>query len=181
MSYLSAANQKSLDVRFRLAVIIVGALGLSTLLYLLIGWAFAAAMPRGGYGWLNSIKLAILVIVSVLALLLLRRLFLAPKRLQIKARSGINSVLGSLYLASLSGAVLGNAVGIFGVVGSLMTGIQEYSWRLGIAALMMIAYSFPRRSEWHNAVAMIEGENASPQADFLSKDAVRLGLSEPND
>ena len=62
-----------------------------------------------------------------------------------------------------------------------MTGIREYSWRLGIAALMMIAYSFPRRGEWQNAVAMIEGENASPQADFLSRDAVRLGLSEPND
>ncbi len=180
MSYLSTANQKSLDARYRLAVIIVGALGLSTLLYILIGWAFASAMPRGGYGWLNSINLAVLVIVAVLALLLLRRLFLAPKRLQIKARSGINAVLGSLYLASLSGAVLGDVVGIFGVVGSL-TGIREYSWRLGLAALMMIAYSFPRRGEWQNAVAMIEGENASPQADFLSRDAVRLGLSEPND
>ena len=181
MSYLSAANQKSLDARYRLAVSIVGALGLSTLLYILIGWAFAPAMPRGGDGWLNSINLAVLVIVAVLALLLLRRLFLAPKRLQIKARSGINSVLGSLYLASLSGAVLGDVVGIFGVVGSLMTGIREYSWRLGIAALMIIAYSFPRRGEWQNAVAMIEGENASPQADFLSRDTVRLGLSEPND
>jgi hypothetical protein len=181
MSYLSAANQKSLDARFRLAVIIVAALGLSTLLYILIGWAFAPVNPHGEYGWLNSITCSVVVIVSVLTLLLLRRLFLAPKRLQIKARSGINSVLGSLYLASLSGAVLGDVVGIFGVVGSLMTGIREYSWRLGIAALMMIAYSFPRRSEWHNAVAMIEGENASPQADFLSKDAVRLGLSEPND
>ena len=40
MNYLSAANQKSLDSRYRLAVIIVAALGLSTLLYILIGWAF---------------------------------------------------------------------------------------------------------------------------------------------
>ncbi len=181
MSYLSAANQKSLDSRFRLAVIIVAALGLSTLLYILIGGAFAPAMPHGEYVWLNSINLAVLVLVSVLVLLFLRRLFLAPKRLEAKARSGINAVLGSLYLASLSGAVLGDVVGIFGVVGSLMTGIREYSWRLGIAALMMIAYSFPRRGEWHKAVALIEGENASPNADFLSKDAVRLGLSEPND
>jgi uncharacterized membrane protein len=179
MTYLSAANQKSLDARYRLAVVIVAALGLSTLLYILIGWAFAPALPHGEHPWLNSINLAILVFVSVLALLAIRRLFLSPKRLQVKARSGINSVLGSLYLASLSGAVLGDVVGIFGVVGSLMTGIREYSWRLGIAALMMIAYSFPRRSEWEQAVAMIDGENASE--DFLSRDAIKLGLSEPND
>ncbi len=181
MNYLSAANQKSLDSRYRLAVIIVAALGLSTLLYILIGWAFAPAMPHGEYGWLNGINLSVMVIVSVLALLLLRRLFLSPKRLQIKARSGINAVLGSLYLASLSGAVLGDIIGIIGVVGSLMTGIRVYSWRLGIAALMMIAYSFPRRGEWHNAVALIEGENALPEANYLSREAIKLGLSEPNE
>ncbi len=179
MTYLSAANQKSLDARYRLCVVIVAALGISTLLFILIGWAFSPVLPYSESRWLNSINLAVLVIVSVLALLFIRRLFLSPKRLQMKARSGINAVLGSLYLASLTGAVMGDIVGIFGVIGSLMTGIREYSWRLGIAALMMIAYSFPRRPEWQQAVAMIEGENSAE--DFLSRDAIKLGLSEPND
>ncbi len=178
--YISSTNQTALRARYRLTALIVVALGVSTILYVVIGWAFAPAMPRGDYEWLTKSHYIIvgLVAAASVAVVFLRRFFLAPERLRIAGRQGVNALLGRLYLCSLVGAVLGDVVGILGVVASLVTGNREYSWRLGIAALLLIAYSFPRRGEWERAVAELEAEKtASP---FASKPAeqIKLGLTE---
>jgi hypothetical protein len=181
MIYLSNTSQKALRARYRLTAFIVAALGISTLLYVVIGWAFAPAMPRGDYLWLTNSHYVIvgLVFVVALASVLLRRFFLAAARLRRAGRQGVNALLGHLHLSALIGAVLGDVVGILGVVASLVTGNREYSWRLGIAALLMIAYSFPRRGEWEQAVALLEQEKtnaAEPQAAPLVGSEVKLGL-----
>ena len=92
-------------------------------------------------------------------------------------RRGVSSLLNQLYLASLIGAVIGDVVGILGVVASLMMGNKEYSWRLGIAALLLIAYSFPRRGEWERAVAVMEQEKSgNPEPAAQANEQIRLGL-----
>lgn len=179
--YISSANQTALSARYRLTSLIVIALGVSTVLYVVIGWAFAPAMPRGDYEWLRNSHYIIvgLVGVAALAVVVLRRFFLSWLRLQSAGRKGISALLSQLYLCSLVGAVLGDVVGILGVVASLMTGNREYSWRLGIAALLLIAYSFPRRGEWERAVAAMEAEKNNVQNPAATAaEQIRLGLSE---
>ena len=179
--YISSANQTALRARYRLTALIVTALGVSTLLYVVIGWAFAPAMPRGDYEWLANSHYIIVALVGVaaLAVVVLRRFFLSWPRLQNAGRKGISALLSQLYLCSLLGAVLGDVVGILGVVASLMTGNREYSWRLGLAALLLIAYSFPRRGEWERAVAAMEAEKNNLQNPAATvAEQIRLGLHE---
>ncbi|MFN7930957.1 MAG: hypothetical protein U0Y68_24130 [Blastocatellia bacterium] len=178
MTYISSANQPHLSARYRLTALITVALGISTILYVVIGWAFAPAMPRGDYAWLvNSHYIIIsLVLVASLVTVFLRRFLLAPLRLLRAGRQSIGALLSQLYMASLLGAVIGDVVGILGVVASLMTGNKEYSWRLGIAALLLIGYSFPRRGEWERAVATMEQERSGGQAPQPAQEQVKLGL-----
>jgi F0F1-type ATP synthase membrane subunit c/vacuolar-type H+-ATPase subunit K len=181
MIYLSSASQKALSARYRLTVLIVAALGISTVLYVVIGWAFAPAMPRGEYEWLTNSHYIIVVLVSsaAVAIVFLRRLFLSATRLLRVGQRGVNALLGHLHLSSLIGAVLGDGIGILGVVASLVTGNREYSWRLGLAALLMIAYSFPRRNEWERAVALSEQEKnntTEPKSATIADQEVKLGL-----
>lgn len=179
--YISSANQAALRARYRLTALIVVALGISTVLYVVIGWAFAPAMPRSDYEWLVNSHYIIVALVAVasVAVVFLRRFFLAPARLLKAGRQGVNAMLGRLYLCSLVGAVLGDVVGILGVVASLVTGNREYSWRLGLAALLLIAYSFPRRGEWERAVDGLEAEkNDFPPPAPMAAEQIKLGLSE---
>lgn len=179
MNYISSANQTILSARYRLTRLIVVALGISTILYVLIGWAFAPAMPRGDYEWLASSLYIIVSIVFIAALVtvFLRRFLLSSSRLLSAGRRGVSSLLNQLYLASLIGAVIGDVVGILGVVASLMMGNKEYSWRLGLAALLLIAYSFPRRGEWERAVAVMEQEKSgNPEPAAQANEQIRLGL-----
>ena len=183
MIYISSANQKALSARHRLTSLIVIALGVSTVLYVVIGWAFAPAMPQADYAWLANSHYIIVGFVAIAAGLavILRRFYLSPSRLFKSRQKGINSLLSQLYLCSLLGAVLGDVIGILGVVASLVTGNREYSWRLGIAALMIIAYSFPRRGEWERAVATMEHEkNNYPgsQSTTSPTEQIKLGLSD---
>jgi hypothetical protein len=179
--YISSAHQTALRARYRLTALIVVALGVSTLLYVVIGWAFAPAMPRGDYEWLtygHYILLGLMGVASV-AVVFLRWFFLSPSRLQNARQKGVGALLSQLYLNSLVGAVIGDVVGILGVVGSLVTGNREYSWRFGIVALFLLAYSFPRRGEWTRAVAALEAEkNDVPKAAPTATEQIRLGLSE---
>lgn len=178
MTYISSANQPHLSARYRLTALIIVALGISTILYVVIGWAFAPAMPRGDYEWLTSSQYIIvgLVFLASVATVFLRRFFLSPSRLLLAGRRGINALLSQLYMASLIGAVIGDVVGILGVVASLMTGNKEYSWRLGLAALLLIGYSFPRRGEWERAVALMEREKSGWQEPQAPSEQVKLGL-----
>ncbi|MBL8202809.1 MAG: hypothetical protein JNM09_01170 [Blastocatellia bacterium] len=178
--YISSANQTVLSARYRLTALIVAALGISTVLYVVIGWAFAPAMPRVSYQWLTNSHYVIVGLVAVIALVVvfLRRFYLSPARLYKAGQKGINTLLSQLYLCSLIGAVLGDVVGILGVVASLVTSNREYSWRLGLAALLMIAYSFPRRNEWSRAVAGMELEKNNSAGVTTAAEQIKLGLSE---
>jgi MFS family permease len=178
MTYISSANQAHLSARYRLTRLIIVALGISTLLYVAIGWAFAPAMPRGDYAWLTNSHYIIVSIVLMAALVtvFLRRWLLSSARLLNAGRRGLNTLLGQLYMASLLGAVIGDVVGILGVVASLMTGNKEYSWRLGIAALLLIGYSFPRRGEWERAVAVMEEEKSGRTEPQAAEEQIKLGL-----
>ena len=162
-------------MRYKLTALIVGAMGVSTVLYIVVGWFFAPQMPNGEYSWLTPNTAVAVVLVAVVILIMSRRWLLLPGRLEAIARKNPADVLGALYLSSLSGAILGEAVGIIGLVASFLCGIRDYSWRMGIAALLIIIYSFPRRFEWNKELARAE-KVAEPAESRPTADTISLGL-----
>jgi len=68
-------------------------------------------------------------------------------------KTSVNMILGALGTTSIIGAALGEIVAILGLVGYMVTGDWNYSWRLGALGLALIIYSFPRRGEWARVVS----------------------------
>lgn len=150
MGYIASIDQKALDERYLVTAVIVVACGASALVFLI--------MPRliyiepgvvGAINWTNLLYTAALLIG--LSVVLMRRILLSRVTLGAAARKGPKAVLGRLSAASIVCAALGESVGVLGLVGYLVTG-DSFAWPVGIISLLLIIYSFPRRSEWVRAV-----------------------------
>ena len=61
-----------------------------------------------------------------------------------------------MYKRQIIIGAIAEAVGISGLIFYRLTGDYQYSWRLGVVAILLILYSFPRRGEWERAVAESE-------------------------
>lgn len=153
MGYISSADQKSLGERYRTTAITVAAIGLSALILLLVPKIISvesSVVPT--LNWPKVLSAATLFIA--LTVVLTRRFLLSRVMLATAARKGRDSVLGRLSMTALIGAALGELTGALGLVGYLMTG-ESFIWPVGVVALILIAYSFPRRGEWARALEMI--------------------------
>jgi hypothetical protein len=157
MDYLSSADQKALNARYRSTALVVAALAASVLIYLLIGWLLTPPASSNSLDLGKAFYLASLILG--LAVVALRRLLLSPIRLRRAAAQGLSAVLSSLGTASIIGAALGEAVGILGLLAYLLIGEFEYNWRLGVIGLLLIIYSFPRRGEWVRAASAATTES----------------------
>ncbi len=154
MGYISSADQKSLGERYKVTALVVGAMGLSAFIFLLVP-KFVRVEPAivETINWTNLLYTASLL--TGLAVILTRRMLLSGVMLRRAVRQGSDAVLGRLSLASIICAALGEAVGILGLIGYLMTG-ESYGWPVGIIALILITRSFPIRGEWARALETTE-------------------------
>jgi len=164
MEYIASADQQALSERHKKAAVVVAALGASVMVYSLVAWLIPPAQlssRSGGRAFYYAVYGAALVMGF--AVVVLRRLWLSQFRLNLALRRGLGAMLGSLSLASILGAALGDAIGILGLVAYLMTGDREFSWRLGVVGLLLIIYSYPRRGEWERAVSTATRETTSSE------------------
>jgi len=154
MDYISSADQQILSERYHKTRLVVVALGLSVLLYLLIGWLISPAPLSPGLASKGRFFYFAALVIGFAAVMV-RRLLLSRLRLDVATRRGVKAVVNNLGSASIIGGACGEMVGVIGLVAYLMTGDAEYNWRLGVIGLLLIAYSFPRRGEWERAVSAI--------------------------
>ncbi len=160
MEYLSSADQHQLNEHFRKIRLVVLALAASILIYIVIGYLLASSRQRiEPLSWGRGLYLAAIVIG--LGAVTLRRLLHWRLRSRPVAQPRIAETLSQLGIVSITGAALGEAISILGLIACLLTGDFEYSWRLGVIGLMLIAYSFPRRREWERTLVAIKPETSS--------------------
>lgn len=155
MNQITSAGQKTLSTRYRLTTFIIVVFGVTLIVYMLVGRivALTAARELPGEKYLTFYYAAVAIGIGVI---MLRRVVSSNVQMEAVARRGVNAVLGRMSTVSITGAALGEVVGILGLIGSMLTGDSDFSWRLGVVGIMLIAYSFPRRWEWEKQVAVAE-------------------------
>lgn len=153
MGYISSADQKSLGQRYRMTAILVAAFAITALVLILLPMILRVQTPEASeFNWPKVLATSSLLLG--LASVLLRRVLLSRAVLANAAKHGRDAVLRRLSMTSVISAAFGEAVGIAGLVGFLMTG-ASFAWPVGAVSLILVAYSFPRRAEWARALELV--------------------------
>lgn len=150
--------QSELVRRHRVAAMIVRAFIVLTVA--LIAVALTGRSPSIGQGnpdptmvWFLRITIVILGMGAVT----LRRTRFTPMRLQdIAALRGISGLLQTLQNTTIQVALLGGLIAILGFVLMMLTGVVDNMVFIGIAALAVLLYCYPRRAAWQRVVHGIE-------------------------
>lgn len=152
MEYLSVENQKALGQRYKSAATIMLAFCASVLVYMLVAKLLPPNdSPPGSESWQQPVYSA--VIVLGLVVVVLRRFLLSNMMVGPAIQRGVQAILRHLFVVTLVIAVLAEIAAIGGLALYKLTGDYQYSWRLGVVSLFLLAYNFPRRGEWERAVA----------------------------
>ncbi len=160
MEYISSENQKALDHRYQVTMLVIMAFGIGVLVCLLIAKFVRPAETPGSEAWMRpvySAAIAIGISVVVLRRIMLSKLVMGPA-----AARGVLAVLNTLQAMTIICCALAEAAAIVGLVLYLLTAEYQYSWRLGVISLFLLAYSFPRRGEWARAVAETVKTHSGP-------------------
>jgi hypothetical protein len=102
-------------------------------------------------------SLLIAVVFLGVGAVVLRRTRMNPMRLRdIAGLRGPSGLLHSLHKTTLYVALIGYAVALLGLLGSLMAPRPDESrslmLRLGVIAIAVLLYAYPRRGAWRRAV-----------------------------
>jgi hypothetical protein len=152
MEYVSVAHQKAIAPRYRTACILVTAFAASVLVYMLLCYLIAPGEAQpGSEKWAQPIYSAVIVIG--LMLVILRRVLMSRAVMGSAAQQGVQAVLMRLMTVTVITAAAAEIIAVMGLVFYFLTSDYQYSWRLGLVSLFLLAYSFPRRGEWQRAVA----------------------------
>lgn len=168
MNYLPAADQQKLAARYKFTSLIVVMFGVTVVAYLLIGRVIAlTATHEMPVEWSRGFYWAALA-TGFLAVML-RRVLLSKMQMSLVVQRGAGAVISRLSTTSIICGALGEAVGILGLVATLLTGDTDFNWRLGVVSLLLVGYSFPRRLEWERFAAA-----AQSSADAATAPAKKL-------
>ncbi len=126
----------------------------------LIAVAFTGRAPATGSGnpdptliWFLRITIVVLGIGAVT----LRRTRFAPARLQdIAALRGITGLLDTLQNTTMQVALLGGLIAIIAFVMMMLTHYAGDMIFIGVAALAVLIYAYPRRRAWERVVHGIQ-------------------------
>lgn len=95
--------------------------------------------------------------VFALGSLAFRRIqMLAPRLESVTNRRGVAGLIGHLVTTTIVSGSLAEVVGLLGLLLSLLTGDPTHLIRLGVVALAVSVYNFPRLRAWQQAVEYFE-------------------------
>jgi hypothetical protein len=144
-------RQDELARRHRAAVRVVTVMIALTLLLMLLALAgvFEGALEQnpqlGG-------TLRIVTAFFALGAIVYRRTKFSSMRLQdIAALRGTTGLLQTLQTTTVAVALIGGAIAVIAFIVSLLTGAPSDRW-LGIVALAVLFYAYPRRAAWERVV-----------------------------
>ncbi len=147
--------QAELVRRHRVAAMIVRALIALTIA--LIAVAFTGRAPVFVEGKYDPMPLRIAIVVLGIGAVALRRTKFSAMRLQdIAALRGISGMLATLQNTTVLVAVAGGVIAIMGFIIMMITGEPSDMVFIGVAALAVLLYAYPRRAAWQRVVHGIE-------------------------
>jgi hypothetical protein len=86
-----------------------------------------------------------------------RRIQMQGPRLEsVAQRRGVTGLIGHLVTTTIISGVLVEVVGLLGLLLSLLSGNMTHLIRLGVVALAVSVYNFPRLRAWQQAVEYFE-------------------------
>jgi len=136
----------------RTAVILVLAFALSILVYTGVGLLMLSL--RGPHVQ-AELPYAFYAAAAALAIgsIVLRRAQLHRMRLEaVAATRGVDGLIKHLLNATIISAALAEVIGVLALVVVFFGGEQSDVIRLGVVALLISLYNYPRRSAWQRAV-----------------------------
>jgi hypothetical protein len=155
---ISSSAQNELVRRHRVAAMVTRAFIVLTVA--LIAVAFTGRAPVMGRGNPDPMLIAALriaIVIMGIGAVTLRRTRFAAMRLQdIAALRGISGLLATLQNTTVQVAVLGGLIASLGFVLMMMTVDPSNMVFIGVAALAVLIYDYPRRASWQRVVHGIQ-------------------------
>jgi hypothetical protein len=150
--------QSELVRRHRVAAMLTRAFIVLTVA--LIAVAFTGRAPAIGQGSPDPVLITfirIVIVVMGIGAVTLRRTRFAASRLQdIAALRGISALLATLQNTTVQVALLGGLIAILGFFLMMLTRDPSNMVFIGIAALAVLLYCYPRRAAWQRVVHGIQ-------------------------
>lgn len=155
---ITSSAQNELVRRHRVAAMVTRAFIVLTVA--LIAVAFTGRAPVIGQGNPDPVLVAfirIAIVIMGIGAVTLRRTRFAPMRLQdIAALRGISGLLATLQNTTVQVAALGGLIAIMGFFLMMLTVDPSNMVFIGIAALAVLIYCYPRRAAWQRVVHGIQ-------------------------
>lgn len=149
---MSEDYQTELTRRHKATVRTVRAMIVLTLLLSVIAFLGRASFRHRDNPQLN-IVLRIAILSFGLGSVVLRRTRFSAMRLQdITALDGVPGLLGTLERTTLQVALMGGAMAVVGLIVTLMTGNDFYTYGACLVAFAVLLYCYPSRTAWQRAV-----------------------------
>jgi formate-dependent nitrite reductase membrane component NrfD len=144
----------------RTALTLVVALAMSIVIYTGVGLLILNLRPAGpqaGLPYSFYAAAAVLAIGSIL----LRRAQLHRMKLEVVAGTrGVDGLIKHLLNATILAAAIAEVIGVLALVVAFFGGDQSDVIRLGVVALAVSLYNYPRQSAWQRAVDYFAATNA---------------------
>jgi len=155
---VTGSAQNEMVRRHRVAAMLTRAL--IALTVALIAVAFTGRTPVAGSGVPDPtlvIALRITIVVLGIGAVTLRRTRFAAMRLQdIAALRGISGLLTTLQNTTIQVAVIAGIISMLGFLLMMLTGDPSNMVFIGVAALAVLIYAYPRRAAWQKVVHGIQ-------------------------
>lgn len=155
---ISGDAQGELVRRHRVAAMVTRAFLVLTVAFIAV--AFTGRAPTIGQGDADPMFVgfvSILIVVLGIGAVTLRRTRFSAMRLQdIAALRGTSGLLITLQNTTIQISLVGGLIAVFGFILMLRTGEPKYMVSIGIAALAVLIYCYPRRASWQRVLHGIQ-------------------------
>ncbi len=110
-----------------------------------------------------DIALRIVILSFGLGSIALRRTKFAAMRLQdISAQGGARGLLSTLEKTTLQVALLGAAIAAMGLIATLITGNEFYTYGAGLVAVAVLFHCYPTRKSWQRTLQQFAPGSEKP-------------------
>jgi hypothetical protein len=156
------STRNELERRHSATVNVVRAMAVLILLLILLALSgvLAGAIPFNPMT-ANTLRFAI-IFLGVGAVVFRRTRFSTMRLQDIAALRGAAGLLATLQTTTVIVALIGGVIALIGFVISMMTATGTDMLYLGVIAVAVLIYCYPRRKAWHAVVRSMAGGDSDP-------------------